>query len=57
MKKKRNQLRLNKKQISILNQSTVQGGRPNFSSQCPVQTVQITRCYGANQCQKWPNQD
>lgn len=57
MKKKMNQLRLNKKQISVLNQSTVVGGRPNFSNQCPVVTVQITICYGANVCQKWPSQD
>ncbi|WP_420572230.1 hypothetical protein [Kordia sp.] len=57
MKKKRNFLRLNKKQISILNQSAIVGGSPRFSRQCPVQTVNITRCYGANQCQKWPRQD
>ncbi|EDP95555.1 hypothetical protein U8527_05890 [Kordia algicida OT-1] len=58
MKKKNNQLRLNKKQISILNQSAITGGRPSgFSRQCPVETVNITRCYGANQCQKWPRQD
>ncbi|QHI38555.1 hypothetical protein IMCC3317_39480 [Kordia antarctica] len=56
MKKKTNYLQLNKKQISILNQSSVTGGR-GHSSQCPVVTVQITRCYGANQCQKWPSQD
>ncbi|WP_298512444.1 hypothetical protein [uncultured Kordia sp.] len=54
MKKKRNQLRLNKKQVSILNQFVVTGGRPMFSRQCPVETINITRCYGANQCQKWP---
>lgn len=57
MKKKNNQLRLNKKQVSILNQSAIVGGRPGFSRQCPVETVNITRCYGANQCQKWPSQD
>ena len=57
MKKKRNQLKLNKKQISILNQSAITGGRPNFSDQCPEVTVRITFCYGANQCQKWPDQN
>lgn len=55
MKKKRNQLRLNKKQVSKLNQSVITGGRPVRTSQCPIETIQITRCYGANQCQKWPD--
>ncbi|MGH1386259.1 hypothetical protein [Kordia sp.] len=55
MKKKRNQLRLNKKQVSTLNQSVVTGGRRGPSNQCPIETIQITRCYGANQCQKWPD--
>jgi hypothetical protein len=54
MKKKKNQLRLNKKQISILNEAVVIGGRPTFSNQCPVQTINITICYGANVCRKWP---
>ncbi|MFK7749477.1 MAG: hypothetical protein AB8B65_13865 [Kordia sp.] len=54
MKKKRNQLCLNKKQVSKLNQSVINGGRPGPSRQCPVETINITRCYGANQCQKWP---
>ncbi|MCH2194508.1 hypothetical protein [Kordia sp.] len=57
MKKKTNQLRLNKKQVSILNQSAVKGGRPMFTIQCPIETINITRCYGANHCQKWPDQD
>lgn len=58
MKKKKNQLHLNRKQISVLNQSTITGGLPpTFSNQCPIQTINITRCYGANQCQKWPRQD
>lgn len=57
MKKKNNQLRLNKKQVSILNASTVKGGAPMWTNRCPVETVNITRCYGANQCQKWPSQD
>lgn len=56
MKKKNNQLQLNKKQISVLNQSVIIGGR-RLSIQCPVETINITRCYGANQCQKWPSQD
>ncbi|WP_430409857.1 hypothetical protein [Kordia sp.] len=57
MKKKRNQLQLNKKQISVLNQKTISGGRPQFSAQCPVVTIRITICYGGNVCQKWPDQD
>lgn len=57
MKKKNNQLQLNKKQVSILNQTMISGGRPQFSRQCPVETINITRCYGANVCQKWPSQD
>ena len=57
MKKKLNHLNLNKKQISVLNQTVISGGRPQFSNQCPVVTVRITQCYGANVCQKWPDQD
>jgi hypothetical protein len=53
MKKKSTTLRLNKKQVSILNQSAVKGGIPTFSNQCPQETVVITFCYGANRCQKW----
>ncbi|WP_156168392.1 hypothetical protein [Kordia zhangzhouensis] len=54
MKKKVSQLRLNKKQISMLNASTVKGGLPMWTNACPEETVQITMCYGAIRCQKWP---
>lgn len=57
MKKKATHLQLNKKQISQLDQNALSGGRPQFTNQCPVQTINITRCYGANVCQKWPGQD
>lgn len=57
MKKKVNQLRLNKKQVSVLNATAVKGGfPPRWTNACPEETVQITMCYGANQCQKWPPQ-
>ena len=56
MKKKVNSLQLNKKQISVLNTSTVKGGMPNWTNACPEETVQITMCYGAPRCQKWPPQ-
>jgi hypothetical protein len=53
MKKKTSHLQLNKKQISILNQSSIKGGmRTNL---CPELTVRITICYGGNVCQKWPD--
>ena len=55
MKKQLNQLNLNKKQISILNQTKISGGDPRITRQCPVVTIRITMCYGANVCQKWPD--
>ncbi len=54
MKKKKSSLRLNKKQVSILNKAAVKGGFPVFTNRCPVETINITFCYGNNQCQKWP---
>lgn len=55
MKKKNNPLQLNKKQISVLNLEAISGGGPQISRQCPVVTIRITMCYGANVCQKWPD--
>lgn len=55
MKKKTNHLQLNKKQISILNASIVKGGLPMWTNRCPIETVQITMCYGSPRCQKWPD--
>ncbi|WP_156168993.1 hypothetical protein [Kordia jejudonensis] len=57
MKKKTTHLRLNKKEISQLNQRVISGGRPQFTNRCPVETINITLCYGANVCQKWPPQN
>ncbi|AXG69948.1 hypothetical protein KORDIASMS9_02176 [Kordia sp. SMS9] len=54
MKKKKSSLQLHKKQVSILNKTVVTGGIPGFTNQCPAETINVTRCYGNNQCQKWP---
>jgi len=55
MKKKINRLELNKKQVSDLNTFVIGGAPSRWTNNCPIETVQITMCYGANQCQKWPD--